>query len=504
MKIKLKNSVIAGLLASFLGGSTAFADEGSLKTQILNDHNQNQIIYLLNQDGELIKLNDGIEDNVPDSLSNIYSIQISDDGFFAISKDGEPISSEEVGLPKGIKAIKQDRGFVLLENGKVFFLKEGNSEQLQGINNAKDIKALSGNVVLVKHEDETFSVIGNSKIKIKNVKNLTDVVEAVVYGEFVFIIKKNGSVIGFGEEYNSVSNKADLIKNGKKFIQEDENLYVVTLDNKAIPLFEKGFKAPEEYLENVKDIKINRFSSGENVLYKSYFITGDGKIIYYLQSNNEISDFNKQKIEYLGKFDNVKSVYDSGYLTIVLHNDGSITIPYNIHHELNGVTGVKDVVLNNQSYVVYFEDGQVATSLQNFVLNSKKSQSQNNGELNLYNYLNNIYINLLNKEISLEEFENLKQNLLLNIEGFKNFIREASLDRKFLMIDDSYDQVINTLYKSILKTSLSSDEYNHMKVMIIDKMVKENKTKKEIVNEIVNYIFENPIFLNIFNNFSSI
>lgn len=502
MKINLKNSVISGLLISFLGGILAFAEQRSSKIQIINDYNQNQIIYLLNQDGELIKLNDGIEDNVPNDLSNVDSIQISSDGFFAILKNGEVISSKYVGLPKGVRAIKQDRGFVLLENGKVFFLREDNSEKLHGVNRAKDIKALSNNIVLIKHEDETFSVIGNSNAKIKNVRGLTDVIDVSIYGESIFIVKKNGSIIGFGEEYDLISNKTELIKNAKKFIREDENLYVLTVDNKAIPLIEKGFKAPEEYLGNIKDIKINRFSSGENVLYKSYFITADGKIIYYLQSNNEISDFNKEKIEYLATFDNVKSVYDSGYLTIVLHNDGSITIPYNIHHELNGVTGVKDVILENQSYVVYFEDGQVVTSLQNFVLNSKKEQNQNKRALNLYNYLNNIYINLLNKEITPEEFEDLKQKLIFNIEDFKIFIKDAVLNRKFIMIDDSYDQIINTLYQSILRTEPNSDEYNHIKVMIIDKMAKENKTKGEIVNEIVNYIFKNPIFLDIFNEVS--
>ena len=67
------------------------------------------------------------------------------------------------------------------------------------------------------------------------------------------------------------------------------------------------------------------------------------------------------------------------------------------------------------------------------------------------------------------------------------------------MFDYSYEEIINNLYKSILNTVPSEDEYRHMNVMIIDKMVEESKNKDEIVNEILNYIFENNIFKDIFN-----
>lgn len=94
----------------------------------------------------------------------------------------------------------------------------------------------------------------------------------------------------------------------------------------------------------------------------------------------------------------------------------------------------------------------------------------------------------------------LKMYIITNSkEEFEKFIRSICLDRKFLMFDYSYEEIINNLYKSILNTVPSEDEYRHMNVMIIDKMVEESKNKDEIVNEILNYIFENPIFKDIFN-----
>lgn len=501
MSNKIKKSIIIGLVMSFFSFIVVFAQtKSNFNVQILNTHGQNEIIYLINENGELIKLNKGMEDIVPDDLPELLSLSINENDFIALTEDNKIISSIDLRISDETKVSKIDGKFLLTTDGRVLSENQKTSKFLESFKNVKDIKALSDKVVLIYEQDDTVSIVGDGTNGISVIRGLTNVIEAVIYQDNVLlIIKKDGRVVGLGDGYEKISSKVELILNAKKFIKEDENLYVVTFDNKAIPIFEKDFKAPSEYLSNVENIVIDRFSSGESVLYKSYFITTDGKLFYHIQSDNEISDFNEQKIEYMNTFENVKMVYESGYLTIVLHRDGSITIPYNIHHELNGVTGVKDVVLKNQSYVVYFEDGQVVTSLENFILNKKENFFQNEEDMTLYSYLNGIFLNILNKDFSEEEFEFLKYSITNSKEEFEKFIRSICLDRKFLMFDYSYEEIINNLYKSILNTVPSEDEYRHMNVMIIDKMVEESKNKDEIVNEILNYIFENPIFEDIFN-----
>lgn len=274
------------------------------------------------------------------------------------------------------------------------------------------------------------------------------------------------------------------------------------MKHNVIPLIEKDFKAPKEYLNGISNIVIDKFSSSESSLYKAYFIKNDGKLIYYIQSDNEISDFNKEKMKYISTFDNVQDVYESGYLTIVLHRDGSITIPYDIDHELNGLTGVKEVNLNNQSYVVYLNDGQVLTSLDNFVL-YKKSLNKTEDKLNLFDYVNEIIITSINDEISKDEFKFIKYYLTSNIENFKNFIRYLFLDRRFLMIDNSYKEIGDILFKSILQTSPNYDQVNYIE-SIVEKMINEGKDKKYIVSAILEYVFENDIFKNIFHELCSV
>lgn len=504
---KIKNSIAIGLVLSFLNIFSTFAfEESNFTTQILNTHNQNEIIYLIDDDGNLIKLNRNMEDIISQDLDNLISIIVGGNGFAALTEDNRIISSSEFSLFNNTKVSKIDRNFFLTVNGRVFSYNGKTLKYLSGATNVKDIKALSDSVVILYNKDNTITILGDGNGGISELKLKEDIVDAVVYDENVLlVIKKDGKIIGIGDGYGKISSKVSSIVNAKKFIKEDENLYVVTFDDKAIPLYEKGFKAPEEYLSNVYDITIDKFSNGSGNFYKSYFVDTNGGVTYYIQSDNEISNFNKNKIAYINTFDNVQKVYESGYLTIVLHRDGAITIPYDIDHELNGITGVKEVVLKNQSYVVYLNDGQVITSLENFVLNKIDSPSINSDEeMTMGNYLNKLFANILNRYVGEEEFENLKSSILKSRNNFEKIIKEISLDRKFIMLDESHDDIINNLYDSILNTLPSEGEYTHMKLAIIERMLGENKSKREIIDAILNYIFENPIFKDVYNKITQI
>lgn len=494
-----KNSILFGLIISLFTQVNVFSQSNfNFVSDMENTHNKSEIIYLIDDNGDLIRLNNEMSDFVPEDLKNISYIDVSGNDFIALTNYGELISSFDFKIPKGSKVKKIDKTFVLTDDGEVYSYNYKISRFLRGIKKAEDIKALSDEIVMVKHDDYTVSILGNGDNGIKTIKNLQGVVDAVsYYDKLVFVIKGDGRIEVFGDGYEDVKEVALKVLNGKKFILANENLYVVTFDDVAIPLIEKGFKAPKEYLNGISNIVIDKFSSGENYLYKAYFVKNDGKLIYHIQSDNEISDFNKDKMKYISTFDNVQDVYESGYLTIVLHKDGSITIPYDIDHELNGITGVRNVDLKNQSYVVYLNDGQVITSLDNFILNKKEIDKSNAG-LSLYNYLNGIIITLLNRGISINEFEFLKHYLYNNVDNLKAFIKYLALNRKFLMLDNSYEEIGNIFYKCILNTFPSDDEFNHIK-FVIEKMTSEGKNKKDIISAILDYVFENIIFENTLN-----
>lgn len=497
---KIKKSIIIGLIMSFMSMKIAFAQtKSNFNAQILNTHNQNEIIYLINEDGKLLKLNDGMNDIVPDNLPDLLSISVNQNNFIALTTDNEIISSINFDIPKGVKVLKIDGEFILMDNGKVLSSNKQTSKFLKSFEKIFDINSLSNNVVLLYGENGKISIVGDGSNGITVIRDLINISEIVLYDDILFIIRNDGKVVGLGNGYEKFSSKVESIINAKKFIKEDENLYVLTTDNNLVPISEKYFKAPEEYLVNIESIVIDKFSSEGFDLYKSYFITTDGKLIYYIQSNKEISEFNKNKIEYLKTFDNVKTVYESGYLTIVLHRDGSINIPYDIDHELNGVTGVKDVILKNQSYVVYFDDGQVITSLDNFVLNKKENLFDNQEELNLYNYFGKILGNILNRDFSQDEFKMLNEYLIKHGDKFEKILRDVLLDRRFLMIDYSYDDIINILYQSVLNISPSEEDYNYIKNEIVDKMENKLNDKYEILNEILNYVFRSYEFKSIIN-----
>ncbi len=492
-----KNSILFGLIISLFTQVNVFSQSNyNFVSDMENTHNKSEIIYLIDNDGELIRLNNKMVDFVPQDLENISYIDVNGNDFIVLTNDGELISSFDFKIPRESKIKKIDKTFVLTDDGEVYSYNYKISRFLRGIKKVVDIKALSDDIVMVKHDNDTVSILGNGNNGIRTIRGLQGVVDAVsYYDKLVFVMKSDGRIEVFGDGYEDVKELASKVLNGKKFILASENLYVVTFDDEAIPLIEKNFKAPEEYLNGISNIVIDKFSSGENYLYKSYFIKNDGKLVYHIQSDNEISDFNKEKMEYISTFDNVQDVYESGYLTIVLHKDGSITIPYDINHELNGITGVKSVDLKNQSYVVYLNDGQVITSLDNFVLN-KKELENDNVKLNLYNYLNGIIVMLLNRELSINDFEFLKYYLSNNVDDLKAFIKHLALNRKFLMLDNSYDEIGNIFYESILNTSPSDDESNHIK-FIVESMTNKEKNKKDIISNILDYVFENVIFENI-------
>ncbi len=501
---KLRNSILFGLIISLFTQLTVFSYENfDLVSDIKNTHNKNEIIYLIDNNGNLIRLNNGMIDYVPKDLNNISYIDVIENNFIALTNEGELVSTFDFRIPKKTKIKKIDKTFALASNGKVYSIDPRVAKNLKNIKKAEDIEALSNNIIMVKHENDKYSIIGNGNNGIDKIRGLTDVVQAIsYYDRLVLVIKKDGRIEVFGDGYEEIKHKALSIINGKKFILANENLYLVTFDDNAIPLIEKAFKAPKDYLNGISNIVIDKFSSSESSLYKSYFIKNDGKLIYYIQSDNEISDFNKEKMKYISGFDNVENVYESGYMTIVLHRDGSITIPYDINHELNGLTGVKKVNLNNQSYVVYLQDGQVLTSLDNFVL-YKKPLNKTQDELNLFDYINEIVVTLINKEISKEEFEFLKYYLSNNIKNLKEFIRYLALDRRFLMIDNSYKEIGNILFKSILKTSPNYDEVKHIE-SIAEKMIHEEKGKKYIVSSILEYVLDNNILQGIFDKLCNI
>lgn len=490
---KIKKALMLSMCVSFLGGYNAFAQENekTFYSDVLNSYNSHEIIYLLDDDGELVKLNNGMEDMVPDDLPPLISIDIDEDGFVALTQDNNIISSDNIVIPEKVK--KVDGDFFLTVNNRVSSLNSKIARRLLRYKNVQDISALNDNIVMLYNDKGTVDIVGTGENGIGHINNLKDVSDVVVFNNnILLILNKDGRIQGFGDGYGEISSKTDMILNGKSFINTGENLYVLTFDNKAIPIIEGDFKAPEEYLSNVSNIVISRFGNTEGSFYKSYFITPEGEVTYYIQSDNKISDFNNKKMEYINTFTNVSDVFESGYLTIILHKDGSINIPFNINHELNGITGVKDVELKNQSYIVRLEDGQVITSLNNLILDRIDDITQSEDEL--YNFLNRVSAILLNKEISYEDFQNNRDNLLKSEEELKSYIKSLTLNRKFVMLDLGYKDIMDILYMSILNTKPSDDEYNYMNYAIIGNMENENKSKEEIIDSLVNYIFENPIF----------
>lgn len=497
---KIKKALMLSMFLSLFGGYNVLSqvNENSFYGGILNSYNLGEIIYLLNGDGELIKLNSGMEDTVPDDLPPLKSIEIDEDGFVALTKDNKLISSGGIFIADNVT--KVDRKFFLTDNNRVSSLNSKNARSLLRYKNIQDIKALSSDIVMLYNEDGTVDIVGTGENGIGHINNLADVVDITVFNKDVLLVmKKDGSIQGYGDGYGEISSKIEMIINGKEFINTGENLYVLTFDNKAIPIIEGNFKAPEEYLSNISKIVINRFGNAEGGFYKAYFITPAGEVSYYIQSDNKISDFNKKKMEYINTFTNVSDVFESGYLTIVLHRDGSINIPFNINHELNGITGVRDVKLKNQSYIVYLEDGQVITSLDNLILDRIDNITKSDDEL--YNYLNLISVTFLNNQISYEDFQSKRESLLSSEEEIKSHIKSIVLDRKFVMLDLDYSDIKDMLYMSILNSKASDDEYRHMEYMI-GKMEDENKSKEEIIDYLVDYIFENPIFKDIIDKFT--
>ena len=491
----IKNSIVVGLIMSLLTYNIVFSQvKSNLNVGVFNKHNDSEIIYLLDDEGNLIKLNNEHEDFIPDNLPKLSSIYVNDNNYVALTKDNKVITSYNSFIPRENNIIKIDKVFLLTNSGRVMSLNSKLSKKMREFKNVKDIYALSEEVVLIQEENDTFSIVREEKEDIVITKGLKDINDIIVYNEdLILFIMKNGSVEGIGYEYENLLPIVSQIKNGKKFINQEDNLYVLTYDNKAIPIIEKNYKAPTEYLNNVSNIVIDKFASGKNVLYKAYFVTPEGKLYYHIQSNNDISDYSENKMKYFNTFENVETVYESGYLTIVLHKDGSITIPYDTDHELNGLTSVKNIVLKNQSYVVYLEDGQVITSLNNFLLNKKYNKKLNNEDLNLYEYLNNLYLNILNKKIDEGEYEVTKYSIGNNKESLESYIKDICLDRKFLVLDYSDKELINILYSTILNSNPSLDEYNHME-FIISSAKEKDKSKLTIVKELVEYILENPIF----------
>lgn len=491
---KIKKSILIGFVLSFFCITNSFARTNSnYNIQILNTYDRNEIIYLINDEGDLLKLKMGnYQDIVPNDLPKLSSIYVDENDYVALTKDGKIISSIDYGISENDKVLKISEKFILRSNGKVISPNSKVSKFLKSFENVKDIKALSDSTVILYGEDNRMSIVSDGENGISVIRNLENISEIILHENIIFIIRRDGRVVGLGDGYEKFSNIAESILNAKTFIRADENLYALTYDNNAIPIVEYGFKAPREYLKNISDIVLNKFSSNGDDFYKAYFITVDGKLNYYVQNDNEISEFNKEKIKYFKTFDNVQAVYESGYLTIVLHKDGSLTIPYNINHELNGVTGVSDVVLKNQSYVVKFNEGHVITSLDNFILNKKKDVLVKEGDFK--DYIQNIFVKILNVELSEESFENIKNYIAHSKENFKNILSEIILDRKFLMIDYNRDKIIEILYDSILNTKPNADEIKH-----IDNVIKKNKDneivdKDEFLIGILNYIFENPRF----------
>ena len=501
---KIKTLIMIGFIAGLITNFSVITNaKNNMGTEILNGYGPGELIYLINENGELVILNSDMEDIVPEDMPKLLSIDIYDDGFVALTREHELISSKNFTTSKNIGKI--DGRFLLTLDGKVSSFDMENSRIFKDFKNVRDIKALTDNALMIYEGEDNVSIVNIGNSKVMSIKNLFEVKEVNIFSDdLILIIKEDGSMIGFGDEYNKVSKIVESIKNAKKFIHQADNLYVVTYDNKAIPIIENGFKAPEEYLLDVYDITVNEFSNSEGEFYKSYFVTTEGKVFYYIQSDNEISDFNRQKIEYMNSFDNVEKVYESGYLTIVLHRDGSITIPFNIHHELNGITGVISVELKNQSYVVYLDDGQAITSLDNIILNDRSSFVKRDEISDLYDYFNVISLNTVNRELNKEDFEKMRESILNDKESFKNVIRSLCLDRKFILIDNKYDEIMDKLYYSILNVKPSSDEYNHMLYAIIEKSEENNMTKEQILIQIVNYIFENPLFEDIFKKFTQI
>ncbi|BAK80934.1 hypothetical protein [Candidatus Arthromitus sp. SFB-rat-Yit] len=495
---KIKNLIMISFIAILMSNFNVISGaKNNIGTEILNSYNTGELIYLINEDGELVRLNRNMKDIVPENMPKLLSINVYEDDFFALTREHELISSENFKTSKNISKI--DKKFLLTLDGKVSSFDIKNSRVFGDFKNVKDIKALSDNAVVIYDVQGNISIVNIGNSKIMSIKNLSDIEDVNIFNEnLILVIKKDGTMMGFGDDYNKVSKIIESIKNAKKFIHQMDNLYVVTYDNKAIPIIENGFKAPEEYLRDISDITISNFSNSEGEFYKSYFVTTEGKVSYYIQSDNEISSFNKQKIDYINGFDNVEKVYESGYLTIVLHRDGSITIPFNIHHELNGITGVTNIELKNQSYVVYLDNGHAITSLDNIILNDRGSFDKREEISDLYEYFNVISLNTVNREINKEDFENMRESILNDKESFKNVIRSLCLDRKFILIDIGYDEIIERLYYSVLNVKPSSDEYNHILYEIIEKSEKDNMGKEQIIIQIVNYMFENPLFEDIF------
>ena len=77
-------------------------------------------------------------------------------------------------------------------------------------------------------------------------------------------------------------------------------------------------------------------------------------------------------------------------------------------------------------------------------------------------------------------------------------------DDYYIFIFNKYYEIMDKLYYSILNVKPSSDEYNHMLYAIIEKSEENNMTKEQILIQIVNYIFENPLFEDIFKKFTQI
>ncbi len=503
----IKKIIIFVLIFSFLNCTFLFAHEKSnFGVQIINIHNKGEIIYLMDKNGNIVRLSSEMDDIVFDNLINFSTINASGSEFINPIESDEIIPYLKFSLPYDTKVKKICGNFFLTMDGRVFLYTGRNSRYLIDVYNVEDIKTLSDKVVVLYNQDGTVKIWSNGSNGISGLIFKEEILDAVVYDDdILLIIKKDGKIVGIGDGFNRISSTVSTIVNAKKFIKEEENLYILTFDDVVIPIYEKYFKAPKEYLSNISNIVIDKFSTEANNFYKSYFITTDGRVYYHVQSDNEISSFNKNKIEYMNTFDNVQNVYESGYLTIVLHRDGSITIPYDIEHELNGITDVSDVILQNQSYVVYLNDGQVITSLENFVLNKIDIPViDNDEEMTIYNYLNKMFANILNRYINDEEFENLQSYILTSKSNFEQIIKDVCLDRKFVMLDKSYDEIINNLYNSILNTFPSEEEYTHINIVIIENMIKEDRNKYEIINSILDYIFENPIFENISSKFVQI
>ncbi len=95
-----------------------------------------------------------------------------------------------------------------------------NSRIFKDFKNVRDIKALTDNALMIYEGEDNVSIVNIGNSKVMSIKNLFEVKEVNIFSDdLILIIKEDGSMIGFGDEYNKVSKIVESIKNAK-------NLYI--------------------------------------------------------------------------------------------------------------------------------------------------------------------------------------------------------------------------------------------------------------------------------------